>query len=367
MFIDRRMFFTFDWRMAGIALGLTALGILAIWSGNLGSTAPHKQSLYLRQALWLLIGLFALVAAAIMNYRILTRFAYLIFGVALSLLVAVAVAGQVGFGAQRWIRIGFLSLQPSEFMKLALILVLARYFEDHKARLGDLRLLGFPTLLALIPMLLVLRQPDLGTAAMLGVLTLSILLVVGGLRVKHLLLLGVGGAVLAPLLWSSLKEYQQQRLLVFLNPNLDPLGSGYHITQSKIAVGSGELFGKGLMAASQSQLNFLPASHTDFIFAVLAEQWGFVGCLFLLLLYYLLITRGIEIASEAKDLFGAVMAFGIVVVMTVQLLVNVGMVIGIMPVVGIPLPLVSYGGSSMLVTLTSIGLLISVHMRRFLY
>jgi rod shape determining protein RodA len=360
------MLFTFDWRMAGIALSLTALGIVAIWSGNLGSTTPYKQGLYLRQALWLLIGLCALVAAAVMNYRILARLAYLIYGVAVFLLVAVAVAGQVGFGAQRWIRIGFLSLQPSEFMKLALILVLARYFEDHKGRLRDLRLLGFPILLAVVPLLIILRQPDLGTAAMLGLLTLSIFLLVG-LKMKHLLLVGAGGAVLAPLLWSFLKDYQKQRLFVFLNPNLDPLGSGYHITQSKIAVGSGELFGKGLMAASQSQLNFLPASHTDFIFAVLAEQWGFVGCLLLLLFYYLLITRGIEIASEAKDLFGAIMAFGIVVGMTLQLVINVGMVVGIMPVVGIPLPLVSYGGSSLLVTLTSIGLVISVHMRRFLY
>ena len=360
------MLFIFDWRMAGIVLGLTALGILAIWSGNLGSPSPYKQSLYLRQALWLLIGLFALVAAAIMNYRVLARLAYLIYGVALVLLVVVAAAGQVGFGAQRWLRIGFLSLQPSEFMKLALILVLARYFEDHKGRLRDLRILGIPILLAVVPTLLILRQPDLGTAATFGLLTLSILLLVG-LKMKHLLLLGLGGAALTPILWSLLKDYQKQRLLVFLNPNLDPLGSGYHIAQSKIAVGSGELFGKGLMAASQSQLNFLPASHTDFIFAVLAEQWGFVGCLLLLLLYYLLITRGIEIAGEAKDLFGAVMTFGIVVGMTLQLVVNVGMVIGIMPVVGLPLPLVSYGGSSLLVTLTSIGLVISVHMRRFLY
>lgn len=366
MFIDRRMLFTFDWRMAGITLGLTTLGILALWSGNLGSPSPYKQSLYFRQALWLLFGLLALVVAAIMNYRTWARLAYLIYGVALLLLVAVAGAGQVGFGAQRWIRLGFLTLQPSEPMKLALILVLARYFEDHKGRLGDLRLLVTPALLAIVPTLLVLRQPDLGTATILMMLTVSIFLV-AGLRVKYLLFLAGGGAALAPLLWSLLKEYQRQRLLVFLNPNLDPLGSGYHITQSKIAVGSGELFGKGLMAASQSQLNFLPASHTDFIFAVLAEQWGFVGCFLLLLCYYLLITRGVEIASEAKDLFGAVMAFGIVMALTLQLFVNVGMAIGIMPVVGIPLPLVSYGGSSLLVTLTAIGLLMSVHMRRFLY
>ncbi|MBW8004666.1 MAG: rod shape-determining protein RodA [candidate division NC10 bacterium] len=366
MYFDRRILSTFDWRMAGITLTLVSVGIITIWSGNLGSPSPVKQALYLRQSLWFILGIFGLLTGALVNYRTLARFAYPIFGVLLVLLLLVSVVGEAGYGAQRWIRIGAWSLQPSEFMKLALIIVLARYFEDYKERLGDLRLLVVPAVVAAVPIFLILRQPDLGTAALLGLLTLSMLLLVG-LRVKHLLLLTFAGATLAPVLWSFLKGYQRQRFMVFLYPQLDPLGAGYHITQSKIAVGSGELFGKGLKAASQSQLNFLPASHTDFIFAVLAEQWGFIGCLIILLLYYFLVTRGLEIASDSRDLFGALMAFGIMAMMMVQLVVNIGMVLGVMPVVGVPLPLLSYGGSSLLVTCLGIGLVINVHMRRFIY
>lgn len=366
MYFDRRMLTTFEWRMAGVAFILAAVGIITIWSGNLGSPSPLKQTLYLRQILWFILGLFGLLTAAFVNYRLLARFAYVVFGVILLFLLLVKVAGEVGFGAQRWIRIGGWTIQPSEFMKLAMILVLARYFEDHKERLGELRLLVIPAMLALVPILVISRQPDLGTATLLGLVTLSMLLLVG-LRFKHLLFLAFSGAALTPILWSFLKAYQRQRLLVFFYPQLDPLGAGYHITQSKIAVGSGELWGKGLMAASQSQLNFLPASHTDFIFAVLAEQWGFIGCLAILLLYGFLITRGLEIASEARDLFGALMAFGIMAMITIQLVVNVGMVLGVMPVVGIPLPLLSYGGSSLLVTSVGVGLVINVRMRRFLY
>src|SRR3990172_2428533 len=337
MYLDRRMLANIDWRIAGTALALIGVGILTIWSANLGSPSPPKQTLYLRQTLYAVVALLALLTATFINYRTAARFAYPIFGVAFALLLLVSLTGEVGRGAQRWIRIGAWTLQPSEFMKLALIVVLARYFEDHKERLGHPRLLVIPAMVALPPMLLVLKQPDLGTAVLLGLLTLSVLLLVG-LRMKHLLFLAAAAAAMAPVLWSFLKDYQRRRVLVFLYPELDPLGAGYHIAQSKIAVGSGELFGKGLKAASQSQLHFLPASQTDFILAVLAEQWGFIGCLVILLLYYVLITRGLEIAGESKDIFGALLAFGIMAMITVQLVVNVGMVVRIMPVVGIRLP-----------------------------
>ncbi len=366
MYLDRRMLANIDWRIAGTTLALIGVGILTIWSANLGSPSPPRQTLYLRQALYAALALLGLLTATFINYRTVARFAYVIFGVVLALLILVSVAGEVGRGAQRWIRVGAWTFQPSEFMKLALIVVLARYFEDHKERLGHPRLLVIPAMVALPPMLLILKQPDLGTAVLLGLLTVSVLLLVG-LRVKHLVFLAAAGATMAPLLWSFLKDYQRRRVLVFLNPELDPSGAGYHIAQSKIAVGSGEFFGKGLKAASQSQLHFLPASQTDFILAVLAEQWGFIGCLVILLLYYVLITRGLEIAGESKDIFGALLAFGIMAMITVQLVVNVGMVVGIMPVVGVPLPLLSYGGSSLVVTCIGIGLVMSVHMRRFLY
>jgi len=366
MYLDRRMLANIDWRIAGTTLALIGVGILTIWSANLGSPSPPRQTLYLRQALYAALALLGLLTATFINYRTIARFAYVIFGVVLALLILVSVAGEVGRGAQRWIQVGGWTFQPSEFMKLALIIVLARYFEDHKERLGHPRLLVIPAMVALPPMLLILKQPDLGTAVLLGLLTVSVLLLVG-LRVKHLVFLTAAGATMAPLLWSFLKDYQRRRVLVFLNPELDPSGAGYHIAQSKIAVGSGEFFGKGLKAASQSQLHFLPASQTDFILAVLAEQWGFIGCLVILLLYYVLITRGLEIAGESKDIFGALLAFGIMAMITVQLVVNVGMVVGIMPVVGIPLPLLSYGGSSLVVTCIGIGLVMSVHLRRFLY
>jgi len=366
MYLDRRMLANIDWRIAGTTLALIGVGILTIWSANLGSPSPPRQTLYLRQALYAALALLGLLTATFINYRTIARFAYVIFGVVLALLILVSVAGEVGRGAQRWIQVGGWTFQPSEFMKLALIVVLARYFEDHKERLGHPRLLVIPAMVALPPILLILKQPDLGTAVLLGLLTVSVLLLVG-LRVKHLVFLTAAGATMAPLLWSFLKDYQRRRVLVFLNPELDPSGAGYHIAQSKIAVGSGEFFGKGLKAASQSQLHFLPASQTDFILAVLAEQWGFIGCLVILLLYYVLITRGLEIAGESKDIFGALLAFGIMAMITVQLVVNVGMVVGIMPVVGIPLPLLSYGGSSLVVTCIGIGLVMSVHLRRFLY
>ncbi|KRT69807.1 MAG: Rod shape-determining protein rodA [candidate division NC10 bacterium CSP1-5] len=366
MYLDRRMLANIDWRIAGTTLALIGVGILTIWSANLGSPSPPRQTLYLRQALYAALALLGLLTATFINYRTIARFAYVIFGVVLALLILVSVAGEVGRGAQRWIQVGGWTFQPSEFMKLALIVVLARYFEDHKERLGHPRLLVIPAMVALPPMVLILKQPDLGTAVLLGLLTVSVLLLVG-LRVKHLVFLTAAGATMAPLLWSFLKDYQRRRVLVFLNPELDPSGAGYHIAQSKIAVGSGEFFGKGLKAASQSQLHFLPASQTDFILAVLAEQWGFIGCLVILLLYYVLITRGLEIAGESKDIFGALLAFGIMAMITVQLVVNVGMVVGIMPVVGIPLPLLSYGGSSLVVTCIGIGLVMSVHLRRFLY
>ena len=223
-----------------------------------------------------------------------------------------------------------------------------------------------PAGLTLLTALLVLKQPDLGTALILVFISLSMMLLLG-LHWRYLLPLAIGGGVLTPLMWTFLKDYQRRRLLVFLNPELDPLGASYHIAQSKIAVGSGGAFGKGWMAASQSQLNFLPMNHTDFLFAVLAEQWGFVGCLVVLLAYVYLITRGFQIAMESADFFASLLATGISAMLAIQVFINVAMVLGMLPVVGIPLPLLSYGGSSLLATMLSLGLLLNIHMRRFMY
>ncbi|MCI0370494.1 MAG: rod shape-determining protein RodA [candidate division NC10 bacterium] len=364
--LDRRLIQNFEWRIILAAFLLAGLGILSIYTATATASLSLKQHLYLRQATWFVVGAMLLLAVVTINYRTTGRFAYLFYGLAIFSLLLVPFFGRVGLGAQRWIKLGFLAFQPSEVAKVALVLCLARYFEDRKERVTAPRTMGGAALLTLVPALLVVRQPDLGTALILLAVGVSLMLLVG-VRLRVLVPVGVGLLALAPIVWTFLKAYQKRRLLVFLNPNLDPLGAGYHVAQSKIAVGSGELLGKGFMAASQSQLNFLPENHTDFIFAVLAEQWGFLGSLAVLVLFYFLIIRGLEISMEAKDLFGSLMAFGITTMIGLQALLNIGMVLGVMPVVGIPLPLVSYGGSSMVMTLTAIGLLVNVRMRRFMY
>jgi rod shape determining protein RodA len=339
---------------------------LTIYSANTMATSTFRKGLYLRQVTWVGVGIVGLVGACLVSYRTLSRFAYLIFGACLVLLILVLVMGKTGLGAQRWIRVGGFAFQPSEFAKLGLVLFLARYFDDHRDALRQPRTMILPAALTALCMLLVLKQPDLGTALLLGFIALSLMLMLG-LHWRRLVPFAVGGVALAPLLWLVLKDYQRRRILVFLNPDLDPLGAGYHIAQSKIAVGSGGAFGKGWLAASQSQLNFLPLNHTDFIFAVLAEQWGFLGSLVILLAYFYLITKGFQIARDTTDLFAAVLATGICCMLAIQVLINSAMVLGMMPVVGIPLPLLSYGGSSMLVTMLGLGLLLNIDMRRFMY
>ena len=363
---DRRLVTHFDWWFAGMILGMACLGILTIYSANALAVSAFRRTLYLRQVTWVGIGVITLVAACLVSYRTLARFAYVIFGLSLVLLVLVLLIGKAGLGAHRWLRIGGFAFQPSEFAKLGLVLFLARYFDDHRERLHEPRTMLVPAAFTALCMLLVLKQPDLGTALLLLFIALSIMLMLG-LHWRYLVPFAVGGVAIAPLLWMVLKEYQRRRILVFLNPNLDPLGAGYHIAQSKIAVGSGGAFGKGWLAASQSQLNFLPLNHTDFIFAVLAEQWGFLGCLVVLLAYFYLITKGLQIARDCTDLFAALLSAGVSAMLVIQVLTNTAMVLGMMPVVGIPLPLLSYGGSSLLVTMLGLGLLLNIHMRRFMY
>jgi len=363
---DRRLASCFDWGFAVTILGMGCLGVLTIYSANALTPSVFRQTLHLRQLTWLAGGLVAMALACMVSYRNLARFAYVILGINIALLILVFVMGKAGLGAQRWIRIGPITIQPSEFMKLSLVLFLARYFDDRKEILHKPKTMLLPAGVTLGTALLVLKQPDLGTALLLLFNATAIMLLLG-LRWRYLLPLGVAGGVLAPILWTVLKDYQRRRILVFLNPDLDPLGASYHIAQSKIAVGSGGFFGKGWFAASQSQLNFLPMNHTDFLFAVLSEQWGFVGALIVLLLYTYLVTRGFQIASESPDFFASILATGVTCTLAIQVGINVSMVLGILPVVGIPLPLLSYGGSSMLVTMLSLGLLLNIHMRRFMY
>jgi rod shape determining protein RodA len=363
---DRRLVTHFDWPFVATILTLMVVGVLTIYSSNALVTTGFRKTLHLRQLLWIGIGLVGMLTTCLMNYRSLGRFAYVFFGLTVLLLVMVLVIGKTGLGAQRWIRIGGFAFQPSEFTKLGLVFFLARYFDDHREHLREAKTMILPAALTGLCMLLVLKQPDLGTALLLGFISLGLMLMVG-LDWRRILPFAVGTALVMPIVWSFLKAYQKRRLLVFIDPEMDPLGAGYHIAQSKIAVGSGGVFGKGWLEASQSQLNFLPLNHTDFIFAVLAEQWGFLGCLVIIVLYFSVISRGFQIAQDCTDFFAQLLAAGISTMLAVQVLINIAMVLGMMPVVGIPLPLLSYGGSSLLVTLLGIGLLLGIRMRRFMY
>jgi rod shape determining protein RodA len=366
MLIDRRILLAAHWRFLASASLLAVLSVVIIYSTSGIHSSFLRKSLYLKQAIWGLVGLAAMILVCIPHYRTIARLAYQFYAAILAALLLVALIGRSGLGAQRWLSIGPFAFQPSEFMKLSLIVLLARYFEDRKEELDAPRLFVFPIILTLFPVALVLRQPDLGTAIVLLLTSISIMALMG-LRIRYFVYLCAGAAAIGPVLWSVLRDYQKNRLLVFLDPGLDPMGAGYHVAQSKIAVGSGGLVGKGWMGATQSQLNFLPANHTDFIFAALAEQWGFIGSLVLLLVYAYLFSEGLRLARDARDLFSMVASFGVVSMMALQVVINIGMVTGIMPIVGIPLPLLSYGGSSMLMNMLAVGLLLNIQMHRYIY
>jgi rod shape determining protein RodA len=283
------------------------------------------------------------------------------------LLVLVLLVGHTGLGAQRWVNIGPFRLQPSEVSKLAVILALARFLAAGRFRgsLGLREIVG-PGLLLALPLVLILQQPDLGTSLMFLFIG-GVMVFCAGLQLWLIASVFPITVFLAPILWRGLEDYQQRRILAFLKPELDPFGSGYHIIQSKIAIGSGGLWGKGLFQGTQSELRFLPEQHTDFIFSVIAEQFGLVGCLLFLVLYTLLILRGFEIAYETDDTFGALIVVGVITMIAFYVLVNVGMTTGLLPVVGVPLPFVSYGGSSMLTMWIGVGLILNVRMRKFLF
>jgi len=362
---DRRLILNFDWTLLITAVLISVLGVINLYS----STYPHTGTttpLFIKQIYWFMIGSCLMALMILFNYRTFIRFAYPFYVLCLFLLVMVMFFGRVSSGSQRWLQLGFFSFQPSELTKIALILSLTRFFTAHDNPHGyGLRDLGVPFLLLAFPLFLIFKQPDLGTVGLLVLIYFSVLAFMG-LRRRTWITLGIGCAAAAPFFWHFLKEYQKTRLLTFINPDLDPLKTGYHITQSKIAVGSGSFFGKGYLKGTQSQLHFLPEQHTDFVFSVWGEEWGFLGSFILLFLFLLLISRGLKIANTSKDRAGALLAIGISAMLFWQIFINVGMVVGIVPVVGVPLPLFSYGGTSVAATLMGIGILVNVSMRRFI-
>ncbi len=363
---DRRLLTHFDWLLLLLVCVIAGIGVVNLYSTT-SSWSTLGSPMYLKQVYWVGLGLVIALGVASFDYRHLAYLGFILYGLNMVLLLLVLVFGRVTMGATRWIHLGFVNLQPSEILKIVIIITLASYFSEKGKLQGyTLRELIVPFLLLGAPIVLIMKQPDLGTALLILFIGSTVAFFAGirGTTLGALTVLGSGGAVGG---WFLLRDYQKERILTFLNPEQDPLGAGYHIIQSKIAVGSGGLFGKGFMKGTQSQLSFLPERHTDFAFSVFAEEWGFTGCMVLLLLYLLVILWGIYIARRAADSFGTFLAMGVVAMLFWHIIVNLGMVIGLLPVVGVPLPLFSYGGTNMITTMIGIGLLLNVSMRRFMF
>jgi len=365
---ERNLFNRIDGNLVFVILALNVIGLINLYSATHGVNLTHTTSLFWQQIVWIIIGWGIFLGLTILDYDFFRRIAYLVYGLNVAALLATTFFGTISYGAQRWLDLGFFRYQPSETMKLALVLVLARTLsqKDLKDGLG-FKDLVIPGMLALIPAGLTAEQPDLGTALLLLAIFTSVILFVGVKR-SVLVFFFVAGLVALPLGWSfGLKAYQKQRVLTFLNPGKDARGAGYNSIQSKIAVGSGKIIGKGFRKGTQSQLEFLPERHTDFIFSVLSEEHGFIGSVTTVGLLITLLIMGVRVASQARDRFGALVAIGAVSLVFWHVTVNILMVMGLLPIVGIPLPLLSYGGSIMITTMGCMGLVSAVAYRKFLF
>lgn len=349
-----------NWLLVVLVTTIAGIGWIVLYSAADASLEPWAG----RQMYRFSAGMAVMLAMGFVDIRFYLRWAYLVYIVAFVLLIAVELVGLTGMGATRWLDLGVVSVQPSEMMKLGLILALARYFHDlDEAQVNRLMTMLPPLTMVALPAVLVLKQPDLGTAVMVLSIAVVILFVAGLAIWKFvvaLVLLGIS----APIAWNFLHEYQQKRVLTFLNPESDPLGAGYHIMQSKIALGSGGLFGRGIFQGSQSQLNFLPEKQTDFVFTMLAEEAGLMGCLFVIILFALVIAVCYVVALRSENQFGRLVCLGVSALLFVHVFINIAMVMGLVPVVGIPLPLISYGGSAMLTVQLGLGLVLSVSVYR---
>ncbi|MFQ5795593.1 MAG: rod shape-determining protein RodA [Candidatus Bipolaricaulia bacterium] len=345
-----------DWPIIAITATLCTIGLLMIYSAS----SPGELQLVRKQIIWLIVGVIVMVVVMAVDYHRWRRLAVLIYVISLMLLFLTLFWGTEIGGSRRWFSLGFINLQPSEFAKVAVVISLAWHLRSRVSKLERFSQLLPYIAHVTIPALLVFLEPDLGTSIVFAFLLIGMLFA-SGIRSRHLLgLLGIGAAAVPPLFYLVLQEYQRERLLIFLNPMRDPLGVGYSVIQSKIAIGSGGLLGKGFLQGTQSNLNFLAADDTDFIFSVLAEEFGLIGGIILLALYLMLIWRGLRIAREAPDRFGGLLAVGIVVILLSHVIINVGMATGMLPTKGLPLTFVSYGGSSLWASLIGIGILLNI-------
>lgn len=349
-----------DWRLVLVLIGVAGVGTAALYSA--GGMKPEPWAA--KHAARFAIGVVLMLAVALVDLRIWMRLAYPAYVVSVLLLVAVDVIGKGAMGAQRWLDFGVVQIQPSELMKIATILAMARYFHGlSREQVGRVVYVIPPVLAIVVPVLLVMVQPDLGTATVL-MSTGAAMMFVAGVKLWKFLLAGVLGAASLPIGWKLMHEYQRNRVRIFLDPDLDPLGAGYHILQSKIAIGSGGMLGKGFGAGTQSTLNFLPEKQTDFIFTMWTEETGLRGALILLALYVAIIAYAYVVAIRARSHFGRLLAMGVGITVFLYVFINIGMVMGLLPVVGVPLPLVSYGGTAMLTVMFACGLLLGINVHR---
>jgi rod shape determining protein RodA len=364
---DRRLIENFDWGLVLLILSIGTVGLVILYSAlTAGNDAGVVHVLFKKQLIWMGSGFVIMMISLLIDFRDLDKLNLFIYLICIGLLVSVIVFGQLGGGSRRWLVLGFVRIQPSELMKIALIISLSSVYSTCVSQEGlNFRKLIKPAVLCTIPFVLIVNQPDLGTGLLLLLIAGSITLFVKVERKVFFTFLGLGLSAV-PLVWLfALKDYQKSRILTFLNPDRDPLGAGYHIIQSKIAIGSGMLTGKGFLKGTQNALSFLPEQHTDFILSVLAEEWGLVGCSILLILYFLLLFWGLNIAYNCRNMFGSILAFGVTTMIFWQIFINIGMVMGLMPVVGVPLPPVSYGGSSVITNMVGFGILLNISMQKF--
>ncbi len=365
--IDRQLFYYINWPVLAVIFLLFAAGVLNLYSASAFRIGDGTAltPFYKKQILWGVIAFLAMVVTMLFDYRRFKNISWVVYSVAISLLLAVIIWGKTIYGAQRWLDLGFVNFQPSEAVKIAVVLVTAAFLSRINHALGFKDMLKVFAVV-LLPAYLIVIQPDLGSALLL-IFLMTGMVIYHGIKKNILKTIILAIPLLIPLSWSFLKDYQKNRLLSFLNPGQDPLGSGYHVIQSQIAIGSGGFWGKGFMEGTQSQLRFLPEKHTDFAFSVFGEEWGFLGSIILLFLFCLFLYQIFLCSQEAKDKFGSMLCVGVFFYFFWHILINIGMVLGLMPVVGVPLPFVSYGGTSLLVNFIMIGLVLNVSMRRFMF
>jgi len=354
-----------DYTLLFTVVILCFYGLLVLYSSTRLATTEGSDPYFFvkRQSLWALLGFLFLTIIIFIDYHNLERYSKVIYFGAIILLIMVIISGRTTYGARRWLAIGPFDFQPSEFSKVALIVFLADFLSKNKPKFDNFFYYLLPFAYTGLLILLVFMQPDLGTSLVYFAILIVMLFVVG-IKIKFLLFTFLAALSSVPVLWVFLKDYQKNRLILFLNPNLDPLGGGYNVIQSRIAIGSGGFLGNGIFSGIQSQLNFLPAQHTDFIFSVIGEELGFLGAAFLLGIYVIILWRGIKIALEARDLLGTLLAAGSVSFLFFHIVVNIGMAMGMLPATGLPLPFLSYGGSFMMSNLVVIGILLNVELHK---